>query len=170
MGWFAASKPVIRFAVFVSWPLGASSGRSLRCVSAIRAACACSWWVAFTATSTRVSPSCVRRWERRWARALASAGLAVLLFDYRGYGGNPGRPSDEGLAHDVRAAHRFLIGEVEVALARLPYYGESLGSAVVTELATERPPAGLVLRSPFVDLASVGRVHYPFLPVRDPAS
>jgi uncharacterized protein len=37
---------------------------------------------------------------------------------------------------------------------------------VVSELATEHPPAGLVLRSPFVDLASVGRVHYPFLPVR----
>src|SRR5262245_5047712 len=36
----------------------------------------------------------------------------------------------------------------------------------MTELATEHPPAGLVLRSPFVDLASVGRVHYPFLPVR----
>ena len=100
------------------------------------------------------------------ARALASAGLAVLLFDYRGYGGNPGRPSEQGLARDVRAAHRFLIEEAEVAPARLLYYGESLGSAVVTELATEHPPAGLVLRSPFVDLASVGRVHYPFLPVR----
>jgi pimeloyl-ACP methyl ester carboxylesterase len=37
---------------------------------------------------------------------------------------------------------------------------------VVTELATEHPPAGLVLRSPFVDLASVGRVHYPFLPIK----
>jgi uncharacterized protein len=100
------------------------------------------------------------------ARALASAGLAVLLFDYRGYGGNPGRPSERGLARDVRAAHRFLVEAAEVAPARLLYYGESLGSAVVTELATEHPPAGLVLRSPFVDLASVGRVHYPFLPVR----
>jgi pimeloyl-ACP methyl ester carboxylesterase len=48
----------------------------------------------------------------------------------------------------------------------LLYYGESLGAAVVTRLATEHPPAGLVLRSPFVDLASVGRIHYPFLPVR----
>jgi uncharacterized protein len=100
------------------------------------------------------------------ARALASAGLAVLLFDYRGYGGNPGRPSEQGLARDVRAAHRFLAEEAEVAPARLLYYGESLGAAVVSELATEHPPAGLVLRSPFVDLASVGRVHYPFLPVR----
>ncbi len=37
---------------------------------------------------------------------------------------------------------------------------------MLTELATAHPPAGLVLRSPFVDLASVGRLHYPFLPVR----
>jgi uncharacterized protein len=100
------------------------------------------------------------------ARALASAGLAVLLFDYRGYAGNPGRPSEPGLARDVRAARRFLIEQAGVAPARLLYYGESLGAAVVTELATEHPPAGLVLRSPFVDLASVGRIHYPFLPVR----
>jgi fermentation-respiration switch protein FrsA (DUF1100 family) len=100
-----------------------------------------------------------------FARALAGAGLTVLLFDYRGYGGNPGRPSEEGLARDVRAAHRFLVEEADVAPTRLLYFGESLGAAVVTELATEHPPAGLVLRSPFVDLASVGRVHYPFLPV-----
>jgi len=100
------------------------------------------------------------------ARALANAGLVVLLFDYRGYGGNPGRPSEGGLARDVRAAHRFLIEEVDVKPERLLYYGESLGSAVVTELATEHPPAALLLRSPFVDLASVGRFHYPFLPVR----
>src|SRR4029450_9654668 len=58
------------------------------------------------------------------ARALASAGLAVLLFDYRGYGGNPGRPSEQGLACDVRAAYRFLIEEAGVAPASLLYYGE----------------------------------------------
>jgi len=100
------------------------------------------------------------------ARALAAKGMAVLLFDYRGYGGNPGRPSELGLARDVRAAHQFLVGEVGVPASRILYYGESLGAAVITELASEHPPAGLVLRSPFVDLASVGQVHYPFLPVR----
>jgi uncharacterized protein len=100
------------------------------------------------------------------ADALAEQGLAVLLFDYRGYGGNPGSPSERGLARDVRAAYRFLVQEAGVRPDRLLYYGESLGAAVVVELATEHPPAGLVLRSPFVDLASVGRVHYPFLPVR----
>jgi pimeloyl-ACP methyl ester carboxylesterase len=90
----------------------------------------------------------------------------VLLFDYRGYGGNRGRPTESGLARDSRAALRFLTDEVGLPLDRLLYFGESLGSAVVTELAVEHPPAGLVLRSPFTDLASVGRVHYPFLPVR----
>lgn len=98
------------------------------------------------------------------AQALAEAGLSVLLFDYRGYGGNPGAPSEEGLARDVRAAYRYLVEDAGVAANRLLYYGESLGAAVVTELATEHPPAGLILRSPFVDLASVGRDHYPFVP------
>ena len=100
------------------------------------------------------------------ARALVQRGLAVLLFDYRGYGGNPGRPSERGLARDVRAAYDFLIEEAGVPPDRLLYYGESLGTAVVAELARERPPVGLVLRAPFVELAAVGRIHYPFLPVR----
>ncbi|GAB3324522.1 alpha/beta hydrolase [Geodermatophilus aquaeductus] len=100
------------------------------------------------------------------ARALSSAGLAVLLFDYRGYGGNPGSPSEEGLALDVRAARNWLLEEAGVPADRLLYYGESLGCAVVTGLALEHPPAGLVLRSPFADLAAVGSHHYPFLPVR----
>jgi uncharacterized protein len=99
------------------------------------------------------------------ARALSRRGLGVLLFDYRGYGGNPGSPSEDGLALDVRAARRYLVGQAGVPPDRLLYFGESLGAAVVTELAVEHPPAGMVLRSPFVDLASVGRVHYPYLPV-----
>ncbi len=100
------------------------------------------------------------------ARALSSAGLAVLLFDYRGYGGNPGSPSEEGLALDVRAARTWLLEEAGVRADRLLYFGESLGCAVVTALAVDHPPAGLLLRSPFADLAAVASHHYPVLPVR----
>jgi fermentation-respiration switch protein FrsA (DUF1100 family) len=100
------------------------------------------------------------------ARALGEAGLAVLLFDYRGYAGNPGSPTENGLALDVRAAREFLVTDAGVAPDRLLYFGESLGAAVVTELATEHPPAGMVLRSPFVDLPSVAHVHYPLVPAR----
>jgi alpha-beta hydrolase superfamily lysophospholipase len=98
-------------------------------------------------------------------RALAGAGFGVFLFDYRGYGGNPGRPTGAGLARDVRAAHDHLVETRGVPADRIIYFGESLGAAVVAELATEREPAGLVLRSPFTDLAAVGAEHYPFLPV-----
>ena len=100
------------------------------------------------------------------ARALVEAGLSVLLFDYRGYAGNPGSPTEQGLAADVRAARTFLVEEAGVPGERLVYFGESLGAAVVTELTTEHPPAGLVLRSPFQDLAAVAGEHYPFVPAR----
>ena len=100
------------------------------------------------------------------ARALAAEGFDVLLVEYRGYGGNPGSPTEEGLAADVRAAYRYLVEEAGVAPDRLVLFGESLGGAVLTRLATERPVGALVLRSPFTSLADVGARHYPFLPVR----
>jgi hypothetical protein len=99
------------------------------------------------------------------AAALSRLGLAVLLFDYRGYGGNPGSPTEEGLAADARAARDYLAGRPEVDPGRVVYLGESLGAAVALRLAVERPPAALVLRSPFASLAEVGRRHYPLLPV-----
>ena len=39
------------------------------------------------------------------ARNLTAKGFDVLLLDYRGYGGNPGSPTEDGLATDARAAH-----------------------------------------------------------------
>jgi hypothetical protein len=99
------------------------------------------------------------------AAALADAGLTVLLLEYRGYGGNPGSPGEDGLARDAEAARAYL-ADAGFAAGRIVYFGESLGAAVATRLATAHPPAALVLRSPFADLASVGREHYPWLPVR----
>jgi uncharacterized protein len=98
------------------------------------------------------------------AVALNRAGLSVLLFDYRGYGGNPGHPTEEGLAADARAAQVWLATQPDVD--RIVYFGESLGAAVAVGLAVQRPPAALVLRSPFTSLADVAAVHYPWLPVR----
>ncbi len=99
------------------------------------------------------------------AVALSRAGFGVLLFDYRGYGGNPGRPSEAGLREDARGALRYLETRGDVDPDRIAYFGESLGSGVAVGLAGERPPAAMVLRSPFRSLVAVGRTHYPFLPV-----
>lgn len=98
------------------------------------------------------------------AEALAARGYRVLLFDYRGYGGNPGSPSESGLAEDARAVVDYLAGLKGVDRARLVYFGESLGAAVAVDLAVEHPPASLVLRSPFTSLVDMASTHYPFVP------
>jgi len=100
------------------------------------------------------------------ARGLNERGHAVLLLEYRGYGGNPGRPSEAGLVADALAARDHLAARPDVDAQRLAYLGESIGSAVVAALAAQRAPAAVVLRSPFPNLADVGRAAYPFLPIR----
>lgn len=100
------------------------------------------------------------------AAALNAHNLAVLLFDYRGFGGNPGAPGEAGLAADADAALRFALAKPGVDASRLVYFGESLGTAVAAPLAAAHPPAALVLRSPFMSMADVGQFHYPILPVR----
>jgi hypothetical protein len=107
-----------------------------------------------------------RSYRAGLAAALRAEGLSVLVFDYRGYGGNPGDPSADGLALDVRAARDHLVRELGVPQDRLVYFGESLGGGVVSELAVEHPPAALVLRSPFTELTDTAAELYPFLPVR----
>ena len=98
------------------------------------------------------------------AELLTERGFGVLLLEYRGYGGNPGRPTETGLALDAQAAQRAL-AERGYPPERTIYFGESLGTGVVTALQTEVPPAGLLLRSPFTRFTDVGAHHYPFLPV-----
>jgi uncharacterized protein len=100
-----------------------------------------------------------------FAVELRRRGFAVLLMDYRGYGGNPGAPSEDGLAADALAAVAAL-DHLGYPPERTIYFGESLGTGVVAALQQQRPPAGIVLRSPFTDLADVGERHYPWLPVR----
>ncbi len=97
--------------------------------------------------------------------ALLQSGLSVMLFDYRGYGRNPGAPSENGLVTDARAARAYVASRSDVDPDRVIYFGESLGSAVAVALAVEHAPRALVLRSPFTSLTDMGRLHYPFLPV-----
>ncbi|MEE8458164.1 MAG: alpha/beta hydrolase, partial [Acidimicrobiia bacterium] len=66
---------------------------------------------------------------------------------------------------DGAAAVTYLGTRDDVDMERLVYFGESLGAAIAIDVAGYRPPAVLVLRSPFTSLADVASVHYPFLPV-----
>ena len=81
--------------------------------------------------------------------------------------GSPYCSSTTGATAATRAARRRRAGPRRAGGPRVPgragrgppvrlvYFGESLGAAVRHRLAAEHPPAGLVLRSPFLDLAAV---------------
>ena len=130
------------------------------------------WFIAASGSSPRVTVLVFngnagnRAHRAPLAAALRRHGLQVLLVDYRGYGGNLGAPTENGLAADSRAARAYLAGRPDVDASRIVYFGESLGTAVAIDLAVDYPPAALVLRSPFTSMADVGQHHYWFLPVR----
>ncbi len=90
------------------------------------------------------------------ARALARDGVDVVLAEYRGYGGEPGRPDEAGLYADGTA----LLGAVEregTTRDRLVLVGRSLGTGVAVELALRAPPSLLILVSPYTSLPDMGR-------------
>ncbi|MGH7045702.1 MAG: alpha/beta hydrolase [Stellaceae bacterium] len=95
---------------------------------------------------------------------LASAGYGVLLTEYRGYGGNPGRPSERGLYLDAEAALDFL-GNERIASTRLVLWGESLGTGPAVYLASRHRVGAVVLEAPFTSITAAARYHYPWLPV-----
>jgi uncharacterized protein len=95
----------------------------------------------------------------------AQQGLGVLLLEYRGYGANPGSPSETGLFADAGAALDFLTRQQGIPANRLVLYGESLGSAVAAHMAEGREIAALILEAPFTRLADAAAYHYPYVPV-----
>lgn len=87
-------------------------------------------------------------------------GYGMLLVAYRGYGGNPGAPTEQGLYADARAHLDWLLAQ-GLPADRIVLYGESLGAAVAVQLATERDVAALVLEAPFASVLHSARERFP---------
>lgn len=96
-------------------------------------------------------------------KRLAKAGYGILLADYRGYGENPGEPTEAGLMRDGRAALAF-VRQQGIEPERLVIMGASLGTGIATQLATEQSPAALVLVSPYTRLPDVAAAVFPWAP------
>lgn len=98
------------------------------------------------------------------ASAMMKKGYGVFLCEYRGFAGNPGSPTEQGLYTDGRAAIKWLQGK-GYKDSQLVYYGESLGSGVAVQMALEKPPVALVLQSSYSSTVDVASHKYWFLPV-----
>jgi len=97
-------------------------------------------------------------------RRLIRLPAQLFIFDYRGYGKSGGKPSEEGLYEDSRAAWRYLVQERGIRADRIVLFGNSLGGAPATQLATEVDPSGLILQSSFTSVPDMAKVVLPFFP------
>jgi len=98
--------------------------------------------------------------DGRWPRDVTLIGL-----NYRGYGASEGKPSADHLKADGLALFDLVAARGDVERARIAVFGRSLGTAIATYVAAERPVERAILVSPYDSLAAVGQGHYPFLPV-----
>ena len=93
-------------------------------------------------------------------RVLNGDGYGILLASYRGYSGNPGRPSEAGLMDDARA---ILAGRDP---RRTILWGQSLGTGVAARMAAEGRASALILPSPYTSVVDVAAARFPIYPVR----
>jgi uncharacterized protein len=91
-------------------------------------------------------------------------GYGVFMCEYRGYGGNPGKPTEEGFYIDARAAIKWL-EDKGYTTGQFVIYGESIGTGVAVQMATEIHPRQLILEAPFSSATDVAKRSYGFIPV-----
>jgi hypothetical protein len=92
--------------------------------------------------------------------------VAVMIFDYRGYGKSEGSPSEAGILADARAARAWLARRTGTPENKIVLMGESLGGGVMVDLAANDGAGGLILQNTFTSLPDVAQTAYPWLPVR----
>ncbi len=112
-----------------------------------------------------------RRYRSSEFGILTRLGMDVFIFDYRGYGDNPGSPNESSLRADAHAIWNYATQTRRVSHERIILYGESLGGTIAVGLAADQSeagsaPGGVILRSSFSSLVDAGAYHYPWLPVR----
>ena len=105
--------------------------------------------------STRIYP----------CQMLAELGCDVLIADYRGFGDNPGSPSEDVLIADAHSLWNHVRETCGVPHNRIVLFGESLGGGPAVRLAADLSRAGTPPAGDSLELRFVGRRGPVALPV-----
>lgn len=89
---------------------------------------------------------------------LAENGYGLMLAGYRGYGGNPGEPS-EGLLYRDATTLLTRIAQENMAPDGLVLYGYSMGTGIASYVAAQSPSRAVILEAPFTSFGDVIRRH-----------
>ena len=87
-----------------------------------------------------------------------------LIISWRGFSGNKGKPTENGLYIDAKSAVDWLLNK-GVNKKNIIIYGESLGTGVATEISQNENFAGIILESPFTSMVAAGKSKYPIFPI-----
>ena len=82
---------------------------------------------------------------------LKNFNINILIVAYRGFSGNKGKPTEQGLYEDAKRTLNWL-KEHAVKEEQIIIYGESLGTGVSVEVTQHKNFAGIVLESPFTSI------------------
>ncbi len=107
--------------------------------------------------------SFVTRSER--IRKYMTHGYGVVMMTYRGFGGSGGAPSEKANVSDAKEVYDAVRASGMPA-NQIVLYGESLGSGIAVQVASEKDVAGLILDAPYTSIVDLAALHYPHLPAR----
>lgn len=99
-------------------------------------------------------------------QAFLDKGFGMLAVSWRGFGPSDGYPNEEGLYHDARAALKYLVNLKLDIKNDIFVYGESLGSGVAVQLATENDFRAIILEAPYTSISNRAAELYPYIPVK----
>lgn len=85
----------------------------------------------------------------------------AYLVPYRGYGGNPGSPTEPDLYRDAELTYDSIAGDHE----SVSVIGRSLGSGVATYLGRNRRLDKLILVTPYDSMSKMAQQKYPAFPM-----
>jgi fermentation-respiration switch protein FrsA (DUF1100 family) len=95
---------------------------------------------------------------------LKNLNLNYLIISWRGFSGNKGSPTEQGLYSDARSALEWL-EKNNISKNKIILYGESLGTGVAVEVSQNQKFAGIILESPYTSIVDAAKIYYPYLPV-----